>query len=79
MNATDIHDITTGQDCTECKFFKVYTTGIDEYPQCTTIAYCSKGHWLNSSRFRLIDTNLELSDIEVNELLDEMNKSLTNL
>lgn len=31
--------------CDNCKHLKVYTTGRDEYPPCTTIPYCEKGHW----------------------------------
>lgn len=23
----------------------MYTTGFDEYPSCTKISYCQKGHW----------------------------------
>lgn len=65
MNATDMHEIVTGQDCTECKFFKVYTTGIDEYPQCTTIAYCSKGHWENGSPTGDYEAN-DCNDYEFN-------------
>lgn len=34
--------------CDTCIFQKRYTTGIDEYPQCTTFEYCSKGHWEGS-------------------------------
>jgi len=31
--------------CDKCQFRKRYRTGADEYPACTTIEYCSKGHW----------------------------------
>lgn len=31
--------------CDNCKSLKGYTTGADEYPQRTTIMYCSKDHW----------------------------------
>lgn len=33
--------------CTDCKYFGVEVTGRDEYPPCTAIAYCKKGHWEN--------------------------------
>lgn len=33
--------------CDNCQFKKKYTTGRDEYPSCTTIEFCSKGHWKN--------------------------------
>ena len=33
--------------CDSCQFRKHYRTGYDDYPSCTTIEYCSKGHWEN--------------------------------
>lgn len=36
-----------GRNCSTCKNWAAYTTGMDEYPQCTGIAYCKKEHWEN--------------------------------
>jgi hypothetical protein len=35
--------------CDTCQFNKTYRTGYDDYPPCTTIGYCSKGHWENGA------------------------------
>jgi hypothetical protein len=37
----------TKQNCESCRFFDIYVTGIDEYPQRTAITTCLKGHWEN--------------------------------
>lgn len=42
-----VSDDLGGRNCSTCKYWDAYTTGIDEYPQCTGIAYCKKGHWEN--------------------------------
>lgn len=31
--------------CDDCENERWYTTGFDEYPSCTKISYCQKGHW----------------------------------
>jgi len=33
--------------CDDCENDGWYTTGRDEYPPCTSISYCKKGHWEN--------------------------------
>lgn len=42
-----VSDDLGGRNCSTCNNWDAYTTGIDEYPQCTGIAYCKKGHWEN--------------------------------
>ena len=42
-----VSDDLGGRNCSTCKNWDAYTTGMDEYPQCTGIAYCKKGHWEN--------------------------------
>jgi hypothetical protein len=37
--------------CDTCQFKKHYTTGTYEYPELTTIAYCSKEHWADGDMF----------------------------
>ncbi|MCB9047669.1 MAG: hypothetical protein H6550_16160 [Chitinophagales bacterium] len=33
--------------CNNCIHYTAYRTGMDEYPPCTGIAECTKGHWEN--------------------------------
>ena len=41
--------LSAGQStCERCQNIKAYHTGLDEYPPCTTLPYCSKGHWFDS-------------------------------
>jgi len=35
------------RDCKNCRYYNIYVTGLDEYPQCTAICTCLKGHWEN--------------------------------
>jgi hypothetical protein len=47
QKGTQVSNDLGGRNCSTCKNWDAYTTGIDEYPQCTGIAYCKKGHWEN--------------------------------
>ena len=35
--------------CANCRFLQSYTTGIDEYPQCTGLMICAMGNWDNGN------------------------------
>lgn len=53
--------------CETCKNLKVYTTGMDEYPPCCTLAYCAKGHWENGSQYDDYTEEINCPDFELKE------------
>ena len=46
--------------CDDCINQKTYKTGLDEYPSCTIISYCSKGHWENGYETEESDPNVDV-------------------
>ena len=52
------------RDCENCKHIGCYTTGMDEYPACTTLAYCKKGHWDNDPQPEPDELDIDCADFE---------------
>ncbi len=48
--------------CDDCINQKIYRTGSDEYPSCTTISYCSSGHWENGYETNENSPNIDVWD-----------------
>jgi hypothetical protein len=47
-------------NCDICVNQKNYRTGFDDYPSCTTIFYCEKGHWENGYVTDEKDPNIDV-------------------
>ena len=59
--------------CSACDHGEIYTTGDDEYPPRTAIAYCMKGHWENSDPYDpILDEEIKCKDFQVSPLRNKI-------